>query len=122
MDGDVDFVACDMPMASRLTLHILAAVAEHEREMISQRTKTALAAAKSRGVRLGGPNPVGAGAVGVASIKANADRRASNVSPVIESIRASGITTLQGIADALNARGIPTPRWAGAGTRPAWRA
>jgi DNA invertase Pin-like site-specific DNA recombinase len=52
MDSGVEFVAVDMPQASRLTLHILAAVAEHEREMISARTKAALAAAKVRGVRL----------------------------------------------------------------------
>jgi len=46
MDGDVDLVCCDMPQATRLTLHIMAAMAEHEREMISTRTKAALAAAK----------------------------------------------------------------------------
>jgi len=53
MDSRVDFIACDMPEANRLTLHILAAVAEHEREMISVRTKAALAAARARGTRLG---------------------------------------------------------------------
>ncbi len=39
MDGDVDFVTCDFPQANRLTLHMPAAVAEHERAMISERTK-----------------------------------------------------------------------------------
>src|SRR5262245_19223833 len=55
MEGKVDFVCCDMPQATRLTIHVLAAVAEHEREMIAQRTKAGLAAAKERGVVLGGP-------------------------------------------------------------------
>jgi len=55
MEGGVDFVAADMPSVNRLTVHVLAAVAEHEREMISQRTKAALAAAKVRGTRLGNP-------------------------------------------------------------------
>jgi DNA invertase Pin-like site-specific DNA recombinase len=45
-----------MPHANRLTLHLMAAMTEHEREMISQRTKAALAIAKARGVRLGNPN------------------------------------------------------------------
>jgi DNA invertase Pin-like site-specific DNA recombinase len=51
MDGKVDFVCCDMPQANRLTIYVLAAVAEHEREMISDRTKAGLAAAKARGVK-----------------------------------------------------------------------
>ncbi len=58
MEGGADFVAVDMPEANRLTIHILAAVAEHEREMISKRTKAALAQAKARGTRLGNPNPL----------------------------------------------------------------
>lgn len=56
MESSVDFVACDMPLANKLTIHILAAVAEHEALMISQRTIAALAAAKAQGVRLGNPH------------------------------------------------------------------
>lgn len=55
MESGVDFVAVDMPQATRLTIHIMAAFAEHEREMISQRTKAGLAVLKSRGVQLGNP-------------------------------------------------------------------
>src|SRR5215510_6853364 len=55
MDSKIEFVCCDFPTANRLTLHILAAVAEHEREMISQRTRAGLAAARERGVKLGSP-------------------------------------------------------------------
>jgi DNA invertase Pin-like site-specific DNA recombinase len=55
MESGVEFIAADMPEANRLTVHILAAVAEHEREMTSQRTKDALQAAKARGTQLGNP-------------------------------------------------------------------
>jgi DNA invertase Pin-like site-specific DNA recombinase len=60
MESGVEFLAVDNPHANKLTIHILAAVAEHEREAISERTKAALAAAKARGKRLGAPDPAGA--------------------------------------------------------------
>src|SRR3954468_16175723 len=54
MDAGVEFVACDFPQPTRLTIHILAAVGENETRMISERTRVALAAAKARGRALGG--------------------------------------------------------------------
>ena len=57
MDSGVEFIAVDNPHANKLTVHILAAVAQHEREVIAQRTKDALQAAKARGVVLGNPSP-----------------------------------------------------------------
>ena len=117
MDGGVDFVACDMPHANRLTLHLLAAIAEHEREMISQRTKAALQAAKVRGKRLGNPN----GATGLTAYARQAARegalkraerasqRADAVGHVIGDVVASGIEGSRRIALALNERAIPSP-------------
>lgn len=117
MESRVDFVAVDMPTANRLTVHILAAVAEHEREAISARTKAALGAAKARGKRLGWANPARqdrarAAARGAAGNRARAARFAANVLPVVRAIRAAGVSTLEGIAAALNARGIKTARGA----------
>ena len=66
MEGKVDFVVADMPGVNRLTVHVLAAVAEHEREMILQRTKAALAMAKLRGTRLGNPRLPPAGRLAAA--------------------------------------------------------
>jgi len=116
MESGVDFVAVDFPQANRLTLHILAAVAEHEREMISARTVAALAAAKARGRRLGWSNPKrraeqhSATVSAVGSIRRAADQFAANVLPVIGQIKAAGVSTLDGIAEALNSRGVKTAR------------
>ncbi|CCG43194.1 recombinase family protein [Magnetospirillum molischianum] len=119
MDSRVEFVACDMPHASRLTLHILAAVAEHEREMISQRTKAALAEAKRRGVRLGNPDGREARVLAAVANRTEAVRRAVIVLPVIESLQAQGLG-LRAIARELERRGIKTARggrWAAATVR-----
>lgn len=90
-------------------LHLYAALAEKERAMISARTKAALAQKKAQGVRLGNPtNLREAGNIGRATLHQQADAFALNVLPVIEAIRAAGITTLRGIVDALNTRGVKT--------------
>ncbi len=110
METGVEFVAADMPFANKLTIHILAAVAEHEREAISARTKAALAAAKARGVKLGGPKLRQAQRNGAITNKVKADTFAANVLPVIEKIKASGTTSLRAIATALDDRGVRTAR------------
>ncbi|MBE7181048.1 MAG: recombinase family protein, partial [Terriglobus roseus] len=113
MESGVEFVAADMPTVNRLTVHILAAVAEEEARMISARTRVALAAAKARGVRLGNPNlQAGSTAQARAANVVKTQRaqvRAADVLPFIEQARRAGATTLQQLADALAARGVPTP-------------
>ncbi|MTK63861.1 MAG: resolvase [Methanobacterium sp.] len=108
------FVAADMPDANELTVGIMALVAQQERKAISERTKAALAAAKARGTKLGNPNGArhlqgyGNGAA-IAAVKANADTLARSLREIVLPLQASG-TSLRGIADALNAQGILTPR------------
>ena len=113
MESGVEFIAADMPKVNRLTVHILAAVAEEEARMISARTKAALTAARARGVRLGNPNlhagsPAQARAANAVKT-GRARMRAADVLPFIEQARRAGATTLQQLADALAARGVPTP-------------
>jgi DNA invertase Pin-like site-specific DNA recombinase len=91
-------------------LHLFAALAEKERAMISERTRRALAAAKARGVRLGGPKLPEAREIAQVAIKANADKHAANVLPLIREAQRHGATSLRDIADALNARGVSTAR------------
>jgi hypothetical protein len=84
---------------------------QKERGLISQRTHEALARKKAQGARLGNPrNPAEAAAKGREVIAANADEFAAGMVPIIEGIRAAGVTTLAGIADALNKRGVRTAR------------
>src|SRR6516164_367158 len=109
MDSGVEFVAVDNPHATRLTLHILAAVAEHEREMIAARTKAALQAAKARGIRLGRN---GADRLAPAN-RAGAIERARQLAPVLAELKSAGMSARQMAAE-LTARGIATPgggRW-----------
>jgi DNA invertase Pin-like site-specific DNA recombinase len=107
-NGNVDFVCCDCPNVDRFTVGILALVAQRERELISERTKSALQMAKRRGVHLGTRNPMKQVNLMVAGArKAKTDFKAK-LTPLIEEIRQTGVSTLQGIADCLNRRGIPT--------------
>src|SRR5215813_12208530 len=110
MDSGVEFVAVDNPHANKLTVHILAAVAEHEREMISERRKAALAVAKARGRRLGNPRLSDAQAIGRAALEAAARERDANVLPIIREIQQAGAKSHNAIAAELNARKIPTAR------------
>lgn len=116
MDSGVEFVACDYPKANRLTLHILASVAENEREMISKRTKEALASAKERGVKLGSPKNLTQEAR-VKGVKRSqvvrsqkASQAAKDLAPMIMDLKKKGITSLKGIARALNEQGYQTSR------------
>jgi DNA invertase Pin-like site-specific DNA recombinase len=100
MESGVEFLAVDAPYANRLMIHILAAFAERERKLISQRTKAALTAAKERGVRLGSN-----GARLAMARKSEAIAAAGNWRLPIELARSNGAKTLQQIARYLNDRG-----------------
>jgi DNA invertase Pin-like site-specific DNA recombinase len=125
MESGVDFVACDFPEANRLTVHILAAVAEHEAAMISARTKAALEAAKVRGVTLGGQRGSlermkGMAATGTrisAAVRQSAAaKRRADLLPVIEELKKRGAASLRAIAQGLNDAGLTTARggqWTG---------
>jgi DNA invertase Pin-like site-specific DNA recombinase len=110
----VEFVAVDMPSANRLTIGILALVAEEEARAISQRTKAALAAAKARGVILGTPGNLKNGIAGTrrsAEVRsARARQRAADLAPLVAELRAYGISGASELAKALNERGIPAAR------------
>jgi hypothetical protein len=73
--------------------------------MIGSRTKAALAAAKARRVKLGGPKLAQARKVALETIGAAADNHAANASVITQAVRKAGATALREIAEALNARG-----------------
>ena len=124
MEAGVEFQACDFPQANRLTIHILAAVAEHEARMISERTRGALAAAKARGTVLGGFRGRAGTCTDLAKARAvraaKANSRAIDLAPTIRQLRSEGAHSLRDIAAGLNAQGITAPRgggWSAAQTR-----
>jgi DNA invertase Pin-like site-specific DNA recombinase len=127
----VEFVACDLPKATRLTIGVLAVVAQHEREMISERTKAALAVVRGRVAKVGQKkhpkvkrlgNPNGARALRFAArgnvaaitvVRRNADRGAEGYRNTIENLRMDERgrpRSANAIAGALNARGFRSPR------------
>lgn len=107
MDSGVEFQAVDMPYANKLTIHILAAVAEHERETISERTKAALQAAKARGTKLG--NPRWKASIAKAREARNKVRPDSRMIEMMRARRSAGISWRQ-IAEKLNSLKLRTPR------------
>jgi len=120
METGIDFMCCDNPHANRLTIHILAAVAEDEAKRISERTKAALAAYKARGGKLGGQRDECRHNLGPAAIergrsisaevrKKAAEEHLAAVLPTILELRQQGLTQ-QRIADHLNEQGFTTRR------------
>jgi DNA invertase Pin-like site-specific DNA recombinase len=107
----VEFVAADMPNANRLTVRLMAVIAQEEREMIARRTKDALAAAKARGTKLGGyrGGPVPNAKQGGIAVAEAADAFAQRVGPIVRDMRAAGLS-LAAIASELTAKGIQTAR------------
>lgn len=116
METSVEFVAVDMPTASKFALHIMAAVAEQEAIMIADRTRKALATAKAKGTQLGRRDDkiaayASMGAKASAALRtAKAAKRSSDLIPVIKAVQAKGATTLRQIAARLNDEGIQTAR------------
>jgi len=108
----VPFIVAELGVdADPFMLHLYAALAEKERRLISQRTTAALAAKKAQGVTLGNRSNIEvAGAIGRRAAKNRAASFAANVMPIVSSIQATGVTTLAGIAEALNGRGVRTAR------------
>lgn len=110
-DSKIDFIACDMPNADKFSVGILALLAQKEREMCSQRTKSALQVLKQKkGVKLGNPNAAKAWTKAVQAIKQGKKDFAATAIKTIREIQGTGVETLAKIADCLNKRGEKTAR------------
>lgn len=109
----IEFTVCDFPTANKFTIHIFAALAQYERELISQRTKAALGAKKARGAKLGKPENLTREAAdqgrekGRAAKLAKADHFAAQTGPTVVELHEQGVS-LNGIAGKLNADHIRT--------------
>jgi DNA invertase Pin-like site-specific DNA recombinase len=111
MESKVKFRAADFPEANEFMIHILAAVAEYEAKLISERTKAGLESRRKRGLPLGNPKNLVAGKSPAPAInKAKARADAERMRPIIESICKEGITSIRKVCQALNDRGYVTPR------------
>lgn len=115
MAHGVEFIVADLGrQADPFVLHLFAALAQKERQLISDRTRAGLAAAKARGVKLGNPR-LRAGTADSAALARiasteRADSRARELATVLSSARAVGHKTLRALADYLNQLGVPSPR------------
>lgn len=115
LENDISIRAADMPGADDLMMRLYSAMAQKERELISARTKAALAAAKARGTVLGGDRgyrpPRGPDTAAAARVRReSAERVAHRLALGVEAARGEGISTHAGLAQALTARGVHTPR------------
>jgi DNA invertase Pin-like site-specific DNA recombinase len=108
----VPFIVAELgPDADPFMLHLYAALAEKERRLISERTKTALGVKRAQGVKLGNPRNIrAAGELGRKALVSAADQFARDILPAVNAIRNAGTTSLQGISAALNKQGIRTAR------------
>ena len=110
-----DLIFCDIPQVppgplGKFMLTQLAAVAELEAGLIGQRTRAAFAAAKERGVKLGGFRGERAAQAAAAAKAAQANTNAHRLQDTVAAIRANGIVSATGLAKELNPRGVTTAR------------